>query len=75
MLKEPYNDVLGCLKEAFREYLDEILDDPAWLSGNAPALIQTLRATAAWLELDYEALLVELGSEFEIERLSQLEKG
>lgn len=67
-------DVRQVLVQAFREFVDEVLDDPAWIAGEAPEFIARLRKTAAWLGLDFEVLLGTHHSKYEVERLRALER-
>lgn len=68
-------DVLDVLKTAFGEFLRELLDDPAWIAGEAPDYIAKLRKTAAWLGDDFDALLSAHPNKFEVVRLQRLERG
>jgi hypothetical protein len=68
-------DIRDVLVKAFKEYLDDVLDDPAWIAGEAPTYIAKLRKTAAWLELDFDALLNADYRKFQVERLRTLERG
>lgn len=63
------------LIEAFREHLHELLDDPAWVQDDCPDYIRARRRAATELSLDFDSLLLELGTKFEVERLLALEQG
>lgn len=68
-------DVQEVLVRAFTDFVDELLDDPAWIAGEAPTYVGKLRKTAVWLEVDFDALLKEHYNKYEVDRLLRLERG
>jgi hypothetical protein len=67
--------VIDFAKDAFKRHLEELLDDPTWLL-NEPDLdpveyIAEQRRIAADLLLDFDALVDELGTPSEIDRLQR----
>jgi hypothetical protein len=67
--------ILVFAKEAFRKHIQELLDDPSWIYGEAPQYIAEQRLLAKDLDIDFDELVKELGSQFEIIRLTAIEEG
>ena len=68
-------DIAGILTTSFNQFVEELLDDPAWILGEAQTFIPKVRKTAAWLGIDFDALLDNHYNKYEVERLRALEQG
>lgn len=72
--------VLAFAHDAFLDHIEGLLDDPSFLSpmhmpySEARAYFDEQRAIAADLGLDWDTLLNEHGTAFEIARLMKLEE-
>lgn len=62
---------LGYFQDLFRCHVQEVLDDPSGVDKNQ---IKSMRLAAEDLHIDFDALILEEGTPFEIERLKRLEK-
>lgn len=71
--------VIEFAMEALRRHVEDLLDDPSWLLDEAGidpvAYLAEQRQIAADLGFDYDALVEEIGSEYEIARLRNYEAG
>lgn len=69
--------VMEFAAEAFRRHVSDLLDDPSWLldEDNPSAYIAEQRLLSADLGIDFDGLVAELGTEYEIGRLRGYEDG
>ena len=69
-------ETLEWAQDAFRSHLDILLDDPYGFKGDkdaVPGIVQQYRRVAQDLGLDFDTLVAEIGTPYEIERLRKLE--
>lgn len=74
-MKDHDPDILTILQASFRKFVDDILDDPAWITAEAPEFVAKLRKAAEWLGEDFDAILSGHFNRYEAERLLRLEHG
>lgn len=71
--------VIAFATDAMRRTIEGLLDDPSWMVDDPdvdPIIhIAEIRRTAEDLGMDFDLILAEIGSEYEIERLNRLEHG
>lgn len=64
------------LTDLFRDAVQQLLDDPAWLlDGDGPEYLGKVRRVADELGLPFDTLIAEIGTDYEIARLLRLERG
>jgi hypothetical protein len=70
-------ETLEWCRDAFERAVDFLLDDPYGFDTDPsviPGIIARHRRVAQDLGLDFDALVAEMGSPYEIERLQKLER-
>ena len=75
MKEKPDDVILDTIRELLIRDLDELLDDPAGAITSNVGLhewVRRLKLVCAYLEQDWDALVKEWGSDYEIQRLQEL---
>ncbi len=74
-MPETTERVLEFAIEAFKRHVGDLLDDPSWLldEDDPAGYIAEQRLISADLGIDFESLITELGTEYEIARLRSYE--